>query len=198
MSGGSWPGEGRVCSIGWGGLNPSASLVCLPLALLLSACAGTPWGDRLSASFPPAEEPVVGARSPASGVLKPGAAPSAAPGTATAVQAVKPGAGQPIPSSSPPAPPGAAPAPAPGSRPLVPKGGPATKPLASAPPASDTTRPPVPYRVTLRLPRADPSAPAEAVTRALRAAGIPFEVETIERVQGGATAPSARPAPPPR
>ena len=44
-------------------------------------------------------------------------------------------------------------------------------------------RDPQPYRVILRLPSADPSAPAEAVTKALRAAGLPFEVETIERLQ---------------
>jgi hypothetical protein len=40
----------------------------------------------------------------------------------------------------------------------------------------------VPYRLTIRLPSADPSAPAEVVTEALRRAGVPFEVETIERV----------------
>ncbi|MEB3325687.1 MAG: hypothetical protein VKM17_10195 [Cyanobacteriota bacterium] len=68
---------------------------------------------------------------------------------------------------------------------------------------------PSPYRVTIRLPQADPSAPAEGVTQALRSAGIPFEVETIERVkgaaasqpegaQGTAAAPAVRPAPPPR
>ncbi|MEB3167666.1 MAG: hypothetical protein VKK97_02940 [Synechococcaceae cyanobacterium] len=58
---------------------------------------------------------------------------------------------------------------------------------------------PVPYRVTLRLPRADPAAPAEVVTRALRAAGVPFEVETIERMQPAAAPVDGRqpmPAPP--
>ena len=55
-----------------------------------------------------------------------------------------------------------------------------------------------PYRVTLRLPRADPAAPAELVTRALRSAGVPFEVETIERMPAPAMAPPAtsrKPAP---
>jgi hypothetical protein len=55
-----------------------------------------------------------------------------------------------------------------------------------------------PYRVTLRLPRADPAAPAELVTRALRAAGVSFEVETIERMPAPAIAPpvaSRKPAP---
>jgi len=41
---------------------------------------------------------------------------------------------------------------------------------------------PTPYRLVLHLPAADPAAPAEAVTRALRDAGILFEVETIERL----------------
>ncbi|MEB3184489.1 MAG: hypothetical protein VKM97_01250, partial [Cyanobacteriota bacterium] len=66
---------------------------------------------------------------------------------------------------------------------------------------------PAPYRVTIKLPAADPSAPAEVVTQALRAAGVRFEVEMIERVPGAAAAPrpaapaptpSATPAPPPR
>jgi hypothetical protein len=55
-----------------------------------------------------------------------------------------------------------------------------------------------PYRVTLRLPRADPAAPAELVTRAMRSAGVPFEVETIERMPAPAMAPPAtsrKPAP---
>ena len=43
----------------------------------------------------------------------------------------------------------------------------------------------MPYRVLLRLPATDPAAPAEALTRALRAANLPFEVETIERVRQG-------------
>ena len=46
---------------------------------------------------------------------------------------------------------------------------------------------PQPYRITIRLSAADPSAPAEVVTRSLRDAGIDFEVEMIERVQPAAT-----------
>lgn len=41
---------------------------------------------------------------------------------------------------------------------------------------------PRPYRITIRLAAADPSAPAESVTNALRRAGIGFEVETIEKI----------------
>jgi len=40
---------------------------------------------------------------------------------------------------------------------------------------------PQPYRIILRLSGANPSAPAETVTEALRTAGIQFEVEKIER-----------------
>ena len=43
--------------------------------------------------------------------------------------------------------------------------------------------PPQPYRITIKLSKADPSAPAEAVTKALRMAGVSFEVEKIERVE---------------
>ena len=39
-----------------------------------------------------------------------------------------------------------------------------------------------PYRITIRLSAADPASPAEAVTRVLRQAGVPFAVERIERV----------------
>ena len=61
---------------------------------------------------------------------------------------------------------------------------PAPEPEPKAEPEQTTEpRDPQPYRVILRLPSADPSAPAEAVTKALRAAGLPFEVETIERLQ---------------
>ncbi|MFN9692476.1 MAG: hypothetical protein ACK550_01530 [Synechococcaceae cyanobacterium] len=77
--------------------------------------------------------------------------------------------------------------------PAIPTPG-SSSPGGAAPPPSN----PVPYRVTLRLPRADPAAPAEVLTRALRAAGEPFEVETIERMPAPATATPAagsKPAP---
>ena len=48
----------------------------------------------------------------------------------------------------------------------------------------------LPYRITIRLSSADPAAPAEGVTEALRKAGIGFEVETIEKIS---TAQSAKP-----
>ena len=40
---------------------------------------------------------------------------------------------------------------------------------------------PQPYRIILRLSGANPAAPAETVTEALRKAGVQFEVEKIER-----------------
>jgi len=40
----------------------------------------------------------------------------------------------------------------------------------------------LPYRIMIRLSAADPAAPAEGVTEALRRAGIGFEVETIEKL----------------
>jgi hypothetical protein len=71
---------------------------------------------------------------------------------------------------------------------------PAPKPAVPRPAALA----PAPYRLILRLPAADPAAPAEAVTEALRAAGVSFAVETIERVpaDNGATEPVPNPAPP--
>ena len=39
---------------------------------------------------------------------------------------------------------------------------------------------PQPYRITIKLSAANPSAPAERVTKALRTAGLAFEVEKIE------------------
>ncbi len=41
---------------------------------------------------------------------------------------------------------------------------------------------PQPYRIILKLAGANPSAPAETVTEALRKAGVEFEVEKIERL----------------
>mgnify|MGYP001495404904 CR=1 FL=1 len=43
---------------------------------------------------------------------------------------------------------------------------------------------PQPYRIILKLSGANPSAPAETVTKALRKAGVKFEVEKIERFNG--------------
>ncbi|MFQ6537558.1 MULTISPECIES: hypothetical protein [Aphanothece] len=98
------------------------------------------------------------------------------------------------------------------SAPATPSAGPAgSAPAAPAPAAPDAAAPaaaqperakpppapvlsPAPYRITIKLSGADPAAPAEAVTQALRAAGVPFEVEMIERMPSPGSA-SAAPAP---
>ena len=49
-------------------------------------------------------------------------------------------------------------------------------------PMSKSLQPPAPYRITIRLAGADPAAPAEAVTRALRQSEVVFSVELIERI----------------
>ena len=126
------------------------------LPLLLVGCSSTPLGQQLGASFdaPPPAEPQPAAK------LEPAIKP---------VPAQQPKAEEPK-----AAPERAQPAEA------AAETTPASEP---EPKAEPEPRDPQPYRVILRLPSADPSAPAEAVTKALRAAGLPFEVETIERLQ---------------
>ena len=173
----------------------------LLLPLLLAGCQGTPFGDRLSASFPggPAADAQAPRQAPAAatGTARPGSA--TAPPSPTTPQVARPGSpSAPGPSASPAArPPG----------PVPPSAGrPAAQPAQPATPAPARAAATAPYRITLRLPLADPAAPAEGVTQALRAAGVPFEVETIERMNPAnptaagpdAGAPVVRPAPTPR
>jgi hypothetical protein len=159
-------------------------LLSAGLLLLLGGCSGTPFGDQLSRSF---SNP----GAPASGTAARLAANPAAPTTpgATASGGAAPATGTP----GQPATRAANPIPAQDTK-ATPKQGAKT--------ATATTLQPAPYRVTIKLPSADPSAPAEVVTQALRAAGVSFEVEMIERVRGnGAAAPAApvvTPAPAPR
>ena len=124
------------------------------LPLLLVGCSSTPLGQQLGASFD--------------------APPPAEPKPAAKLEpAIKP-----VPPQQPKAEePQADPEPAAEATPAL-EPEPKAEPEQTAEP-----RDPQPYRVILRLPSADPSAPAEAVTKALRAAGLPFEVETIERLQ---------------
>jgi len=169
----------------------------LLMPLLLAGCNGTPLGDQLSSSFSPgsggtASSPAGGpaASAPATGTAPSGstaAAPTAAGPDRSSGQALPPGS---APSTTPPTAtatpttPAATPAPA--------RTTPATPPRVAAPQPST----PAPYRVTIKLPAADPSAPAEAVTRALRSAGLTFEVETIERVPApGGNRAGTTPAP---
>ena len=135
----------------------------LPL-LLIAGCSSTPLGQQLGASFdaPPAAEPQPAAKLEPTIKPVPAAQPQAEPTSEDATTAPEPDQ-QPEAVAEPTT---------------------AKQPEAKAEPAlSGEPRDPQPYRVILRLPSADPSAPAEAVTKALRAAGLPFEVETIERLQ---------------
>jgi len=199
-----------------------ALLALLPL--LLGGCSGTPFGEALSRSFPGTSGTPAGTAtpplSPAVTTPRDGGAPanpgSPAPGPA-GTAGVQPG--QATPAAAGPASAAAlAGAAAPAA--VVPKPGGSTAPITgqagkaagaatavSQRPAAPAPANPAPYRVTIRLPQADPSAPAEVVTEALRAAGVPFEVETIERMGAGTapavapvvpSGPQVRPAPPPR
>lgn len=128
------------------------------LLVALGGCSGTPLGTRLGESFGPA----------------PTTTP--VPTTPRVSTTPKVPATTPVPATNPvPATP-AVPTPTPV---------PPTAPTAAPPPKATAAVPTVPYRVVLRLPRTDPAAPAEALTQALRAADLPFEVETIERLQAG-------------
>jgi hypothetical protein len=136
------------------------------LPLLVAGCSGTPFGEALSGSF-------------SAGRPSPPAAPAPAPSTTP-----KPAASQQPTASQP------ARLPSPGST----GKGAAAPAAAPPPPRQEPPANPAPYRLTILLPQADPAAPAEGVTRALRAAGVPFEVETIQRT-GAAAAPASSPAP---
>lgn len=132
----------------------------LPL-VLLQACAGTPLAERLERSFAAPDEPV---QPPATSPLpsQPEKTPisteapratSMAESESESVARTEP---EPSPKTESPTRVQAAPA-----RPR--------QPLA-------------PYRITIRLAEADPSAPAEAVTQSLRSSGVDFMVERVERV----------------
>ena len=157
------------------------TLVGLAGVLLLGGCSGTPFGDQLSRSFssPP------GAGAPAERATAPKPDPVLAPDSAKKPALAKTSDPAKLAKDA------ATTAKAPEAKPL-----PAPARLAPVSLA------PAPYRVTIKLPAADPSAPAEVVTKALRAAGVSFEVETIERVrnggQGQGANPSVTPAPQPR
>jgi len=201
---------------------PRVLLALLPL--LLGGCSGAPFGEALSRSFPGPSATPAATATPSPGdiqttrqgdALSTPAPPSAGSAGTAAQSGPVAGAG-----AGPVATPAGAGAAATSA--AIPKSGGSntsgTGPAVSAAgaiaavaprPAAKAPANPAPYRVTIRLPQADPSAPAEVVTEALRAAGVPFEVETIERMGAGTTAapavapvvpavPQVRPAPSPR
>jgi len=156
-------------------------LLAAGCAITLAGCSGTPFGDQLARSFSGAP----------SGAQSPGAAKS--PDSAKATDTATATNGNPA-AATDSAKPAQAKPPA-NQAPTARTQLPAPKPLP-------LPRPPAPadYRVTIKLPSVDPSAPAEALTKALRSAGLSFEVETIERVRPGSGTQGATvtPAPPPR
>ena len=129
----------------------------LPVGLL-QACAGTPVAEQLERSFAVPE-------------ARPAQAAEPIPAVKTSPPVASPTAerpSEPVPKSAPQ--PEAKEA-------LEPVPEQATRPVPSQ------AQPQEPYRITIRLAGADPAAPAEAVTRALREAGVGFAVERIERVE---------------
>jgi hypothetical protein len=175
------------------------------ILLLQTGCTGTPFGDSLGRSFPAPASPdqpssqqgeagsaaqanpgpgMTGPMPSPVGLTPPNGQPPAS-GPVSTAQKASPAAGAPKTAA---APPNAAGTPA------------SAPPMAPSPSQVRTgvkSAHPLPYRVTIRLPEADPSAPAEAVTKALRATGVAFEVETIERIVSPGSATLATPAPSP-
>ena len=132
----------------------------LPVGLL-QACAGTPVAEQLERSFAVPEE-------------RPAQADAPVPPSKTSPTKTSPAADRP-----------AEPAPKAASRP---ESQDTEEPKESVPeekprPAVSQPQPKAPYRITIRVAGADPAAPAEAVTRALRDADVGFAVERIERVE---------------
>tara|TARA_B100001939_G_C16787132_1_gene549627 strand:+ start:42 stop:485 length:444 start_codon:yes stop_codon:yes gene_type:complete len=138
------------------------------LGAALAGCSNTPVGRQLGESFG-AAAPV--AAEPAPKAATEAAAAETAPAVVTA----------PEPESK------SEPDPKPEPEPVqISQATPQAQQEEAKPAAQAAARPqlePLPYRLVLKLPAVDPSAPAEAVTQALRAAGLPFEVETIERIK---------------
>ena len=129
----------------------------LPLGLL-QACAGTPVAEQLERSFAVPEARPAQAAAPAPVVKASPTVVSPTPERPSAPTAVA----VPLPVATDASDP-------------VPQPKPRT--------VSSQRLPQAPYRITIRLAGADPAAPAEAVTRALREADVGFAVERIERVE---------------
>ena len=135
----------------------------LPVGLL-QACAGTPVAEQLERSFAvPEDRPMQVAPVQASKTSPTGDRP-----TGSAPEAASPaGPNSPTPAISAP----------------VSQDSQETVPETTPRPTASQRLPQAPYRITIRLAGADPAAPAEAVTRALREADVGFAVERIERVE---------------
>ncbi len=154
-------------------------LSLLPLLMLLQACDGTPFGQRLSESF----DSQAGEVSPAGTQADPDTSVVADKGEQQAKvnenENDKPKAsvnkdGEATESERKPV--------SATERKSEREQSPATTAGTDRPEPRPTPERTLPYRIMIRLSAADPAAPAEGVTEALRRAGIGFEVETIEKV----------------
>tara|TARA_B100000925_G_scaffold159186_1_gene119512 strand:- start:202 stop:624 length:423 start_codon:yes stop_codon:yes gene_type:complete len=133
-------------------------VLLLPV-VLLQACAGTPLADQLEQSFAMPDSSLQPESSPAA---------SSPPEPAVAEVDQAPPKDEPVETPDP-----------------VPEAKVADRSLEAKSPKPERDipqQPPAPYRITIRLAGADPAAPAEAVTQALRTSAVEFMVESIERV----------------
>ena len=159
----------------------------LPLLMLLQACDGTPFGQKLSESFDAQSADVRPVLPKSDQPDKANVLEVPVKSERTEQQA------QIIPKANPKA--------------NNDEDGNASVPERAQPQSPDvaTARPApraapertLPYRIMIRLSAADPAAPAEGVTEALRRAGIGFEVETIEKVPASELNQPSTPQPKP-
>jgi hypothetical protein len=164
-------------------MDPRHVGLWISFLLLLQACSTTPFGRQLADSFdpPPAPPAATANAQPKQEETKPEGPKQEEP------KPQRPGSVQDT--VAPTAKPGGTSKPGGTAKP-------ANTAKTQAPAQPSTVVKPQPYRITIRLSGADPAAPAELVTRSLRDAGIPFEVETIERINpAGGTASGATPSP---
>ena len=140
-----------------------ASLGLLMPLLLLQGCAGSPVARQLEGSFNATQPDQQAEQPPASAVQA---------SDATQAEAVEV-AREPV------------------LEPSVTAAGTDDTTLQESEPEISPAQPSRPYRITIRLAAADPAAPAEVVTRALRKAQVSFSVERIERIEGESPAAAA-------
>ena len=163
-------------------------LLWLVPLVLLQACAGNPLAEQLERSFGAVETDPVSAdqsTAPSTSVSPQTPAAKAAKGAITTGSPAEDSPAKDSPSKDMSA------EGKPKAQPATAKAQPETAVADGAVPNSEAagTKPVVkvpqplePYRITIRLAGADPAAPAEAVTRALRQSEVTFSVERIERV----------------
>ena len=154
-----------------------ARLLWLLPVVLLQACAGTPVAEQLERSFAVPEARPAQAAAPVPVVkTSPTQAAAPVPVVKTSPTVVSPSVASPT--AATPSPPAA-------EAVSLPEATDATDPVPQPKTRTVSAQrlPKAPYRITIRLAGADPAAPAEAVTRALREADVGFVVERIERVE---------------